>query len=168
MNESQDANDLLLEHYRKPRNWGSFPDREARILTGIAKKELYNDFLALSFKWEMLPCLECSATGKAPNSAYGSSDVEFVNCSFCLAFGSCYYIEAVKHVSIGCSWLIAASSWFSGYVEHKRVEEILSLKEADLMRLSGLPRAREHCAALMREAIFDALDRGFHCLIDPA
>ena len=160
--------DDLLPYYQKPRNWGSFEGKESRVLIGIAKSDQYNDFLALEFKWAMLPCPECSGTGKAPNSAYGSSDIEFVNCSFCQAFGSYYYIEAVHHVSVGCGWLIAAASWFSEYVECKRVEEVMALKEEDLIRLSGLPYVGEHCASLIREATLDALILGFRCLAGPA
>ncbi len=169
MDKPKDATDLLLEHYRQPHNWGSVPDKEVpQYLIGITKKEADNDFLALSFKWAMLPCPECSGTGKVPNSACGSSDIEFVNCSFCHTFGSYYYIESVRHVSVGCGWLIASSSWFSEYAECKRVEELMALKEEGLIKLSGLPWVAHHCAELIREATLDALNRGFKCLVSPA
>src|SRR3972149_10132913 len=112
--------DSLLDHYQRPRNWGSFPDRTERVLTGIDKLECYNDFLALQFQWAMLPCSGCSGTRKVPDAASGSCDIEFVNCANCHASGSYYRIEAVRHVSVGCGWLIAVSSWFSEYAECKR------------------------------------------------
>src|SRR3989344_582393 len=107
--------DLLIGHHRRPKNWGSFPDKEVRVLTGITRDARHNDFLALQFKWATLPCPECSATGKAPNSAYGSSNIELVNCSACHTFGYYHYIEAVRNVSVGCGWLIAVASSFSAY-----------------------------------------------------
>ncbi len=155
----------LIRHHQQPKNWGSFPDKTERVIHGNSHLDLYNDTLCLSFKWSMLPCPECSGTGKAPNSAYGSSDIEFVNCSACRTFGSLYYVEAVRHISVGCTWLIAASSWFSEYAAGKRVEEIMRLTREDIISLSGLPWAGEHCAILIMEAIADGLGRGFGCLI---
>ncbi|MEK7640759.1 MAG: iron-sulfur cluster assembly scaffold protein [Patescibacteria group bacterium] len=155
----------LAGHCRQPKNWGSFPDRTERVLTGASNLELYSDQLYLQFKWATLLCPECFGTGKAANSAYGSSDIEFVNCSACRTFGSLYYIEAVHHVSVGCVWLIGASSWFSEYAECKRVEEIMQLTVDDIINLSGLPWAGAHCASLIKGATNDALYRGFSCLV---
>ncbi|MDO8466788.1 MAG: iron-sulfur cluster assembly scaffold protein [bacterium] len=158
--------DALIAHYQRPKNWGSFPDGTERVLTGIDKVECYNDFLALQFKWAMLPCPECSGAGKVPNAASDSEDIEFVNCANCHEFGTRYYIEAVRHVSVGCGWLIAVASWFSEYAECRRVEEIMKLTVDDIINLSGLPWAGAHCASLVRGAIRDALDPGFSCLKD--
>ncbi|TSC82327.1 MAG: hypothetical protein G01um101419_598 [Parcubacteria group bacterium Gr01-1014_19] len=160
------ADEELLRHYQQPKNWGSFPEKTKSVLIGQDRSELYNDFLSLSFRWAMLPCPECFGAGKAANSAYGSSDIEFVNCSACHTFGSIYYIEAVHHVSVGCGWLIASSSWFSEYAECRRVEEIMKLKVDDIINLSGLPWAGAHCASLIVGAIKDAFELGFSCLKD--
>lgn len=159
---------LLISHYQRPRNWGSFHHKTERVLTGISRSDGYNDFLALQFQWATLPCSECSATGKAPNAAYGSSDIEYVNCSFCRASGFYYYVQAIRHVSVGCGWLISLASWFSEYARLGRVEDLLALHETDIVNLSGLPWIAHNCAGLIREATLDALSAGFKCLIDLA
>jgi NifU-like protein involved in Fe-S cluster formation len=165
-----DNTDALVLHYQNPKNPGKFfsSEQELRVLTGESHLELYNDSLSLKFKWVLLPCPQCSTTGKVPNAASGGSDIEFVNCSYCLAFGSYYYIESVRYLSKGCGWLMASASWFSEYAECQLVSDVLALKEEDVIRLSGLPWAAHHCALLIREATLGAFRQGFSCFIDPA
>lgn len=150
--------DELLEHWRRPRNWGSYhrhPPDDSPVLIGRCKCEPYNDVLFMTFKLKSFNCPYCSTTCKVPDQASNSSDIEFVNCDFCER-GIYWIIEEVKHVSIGCGALIASSSWLSEYLKGRRVREAMSLGVDWYINRLELPYSATHCASILREVIVDA------------
>lgn len=156
--------DELLDHWRRPRNWGSYhqypPDKFSTVLIGWCECVPYNDVLYLSFKLKRLDCPHCDTTCKVPSQASGSEDIEFVNCDYCER-GTYWIIEEVKHVSVGCGALIASSSWLSEYLIGRRVREAMGLSIDWFIDRLALPYAATHCASLLRGAIMDAFEMSF-------
>lgn len=155
--------DELLDHWRNPRNWGSYhryPPDDSPVLIGQCRCEIYNDFLSMTFKLTQLDCPHCHTTGKVPDQASGNSDIEFANCDYCKG-GTYWMIAEVRHVSVGCGALIASSSWLSEYLKGRRVRELLSLGVDWFIDNMSLPYAATHCASILRGAVVDAFDSYF-------
>lgn len=159
--------DELIDHYQRPRNWGSFPyQKKGLILTGIDKCLPYHDFFGIQFKIAVVDCPLCKTSGKMPSAASDSEDIEFVNCDSCSSWGVHWIVEDVRHITVGCGWLIAVGSWLSEHLKHMRVEEVLALKDEEIWDKLQLPWAAIHCSTIAWRAIRDALLPGFECF-DP-
>ncbi len=160
--------DELIDHYQRPRNWGSFHHREkGLIMTGIDECLPYRDFFGIQFKIATVNCPVCKTSGKIPSAASGSEDIEFINCESCTGWGTHWIIEDVRHITVGCGWLIAVGSWLSEYLKDRRVEEALALRDEEIMDTLQLPWATIHCSTIAWRAIRDALLPGFECLMPP-
>lgn len=153
--------DELTDHYQNPRNRGSFYGNKNFYLIGQAEGKPYNDFLSMSFEIFRSDCPVCQATGKVPNAASDSCDIEFVNCDHCYA-GAHWVIGEIRHVSDGCGFIVAIASWLSDHLKGQPVKEVLATVTRDYVidRL-GLPRAARHCASMAEAAILDAFELGF-------
>lgn len=153
--------DELVDHYQNPRNRGSFYDNNNFYLIGQAEGKPYNDFLSMSFEIFRSDCSVCQATGKVPSAVSDSCDIEFVNCSHCYD-GAHWVIGEIRHVSIGCGFIVAIASWLSEYLNGQSVKEVLAnITRGCIIERLGLPRAAYHCASVAEAAIRDAFEMGF-------
>jgi nitrogen fixation protein NifU and related proteins len=67
-------------------------------------------------------------------------------------------ISDIKYLVFGCAGSIATSSMASTMIKGKTIDEVLALKDQDVVdALGGLPAEKEHCSNLGIQAVHAAI-----------
>src|SRR5438046_10706283 len=66
-------------------------------------------------------------------------------------------IEEAKFKTFGCGSAIASSSLATEWVKGKTVDEVLAIKNTDIVRELSLPPVKIHCSVLAEDAIKAAI-----------
>ncbi len=119
--------DKVLDHYNNPRNVGSFGTR-AEV------KELAN-------------------IGEGIVGAPECGDVMKLQ----IKVGDNGMIEDAKFKTFGCGSAIASSSLATEWMKGKTIDEVLQIKNTDIVEELSLPPVKIHCSVLAEDAIRSAI-----------
>ena len=113
----------VIDHYRNPRNVGSFAKDEPNVGTGIVGAPECGDVMKLQLK--------ISDEG---------------------------VVEDARFKTFGCGSAIASSSYVTELVKGKTVDEVMSIRNTQIVQELSLPPVKIHCSVLAEDAIKAAIN----------
>src|SRR5215472_3382877 len=113
----------VIEHYRNPRNVGSFAKDEQNVGTGIVGAPECGDVMKLQLK--------ISDDG---------------------------VVEDARFKTFGCGSAIASSSYVTELVKGMTVDQVLQIKNSQIVQELSLPPVKIHCSVLAEDGIKAAIN----------
>lgn len=158
--------DKVLDHYENPRNVGSLDKNDPNVGTGLVGAPECGDVMKLQMKiakqWRCRNCGKIyTGSEKLPNAieiaeSLGVDHIEMQGKDRCcensyIVKGD--VVEEAKFKTFGCGSAIASSSLATEWVKGKTVEEVLQIKNTDIVKELSLPPVKIHCSVLAEDAI---------------
>ena len=113
----------VIDHYRNPRNVGSFSKDEPNVGTGVVGAPECGDVMKLQLK----------------------INDEGV-------------VEDARFKTFGCGSAIASSSYVTELVKGKAIEDVMKIKNTEIVQELSLPPVKIHCSVLAEDAIKAAIN----------